>query len=52
MSRDHFSKMMRTPYFQTPHYQNESHEAQIEMKIEKKIASIINLFKFKKYKAK
>jgi hypothetical protein len=44
----HFSKMMKSPYFQTNHYHNESKEAQIEMKIEKKIASFLSLFNFKK----
>ena len=52
MSRDHFSKMMKSPYFQSDYFQNESHQAQMEMKIEKRIASIINFFKFKRYKAK
>jgi len=44
--------MMKSPYFQTDHYKNESKEAQIEMKIEKKIASFLSLFNFKRYKAK
>jgi len=44
----HFSKMMSSPYFQTDHYKNESAGPQIEAKIEKKIASFFNIFKFKK----
>jgi hypothetical protein len=52
MPRDHFSKMMKSPYFQTDHYQNESAEALMEARIEKKIASIINMFKLKRYRAK
>lgn len=48
MSRDHFSKMMNSPYFQTDHYKNESEAAIMEAKVEKKIASILNLLKFKK----
>jgi len=42
----HFSKMMQSPYFNTPHYQNESHEALLEAKIENKIASILNKIMF------
>jgi hypothetical protein len=52
MPRDHFSKMMNSPYFQTDHFKNESANAQIEAKIEKKISSIINFFKLKRYRAK
>lgn len=52
MSRDHFSKMMKSPYFQTDHYKNESAGPLIEAKIEKKIISLINIFKFKRYRAK
>lgn len=52
MPRDHFSKMMTSPYFQTDHFKNESNEAQLEARIKKKIASIINVFKFKRYRAK
>lgn len=48
MTRDHFSKMMNSPYFQTDHYKNESEAAIMEAKVEKKIASILNIFKFKK----
>jgi hypothetical protein len=46
MTRDHFSKMMKSPYFQTDHYQNESNEALMEARIEKKIASILNKIMF------
>jgi hypothetical protein len=52
MPRDHFSKMMKSPYFQTDHYQNESAEALLEAKIEKKIYLFIELFKFKKRESK
>lgn len=48
MSRDHFSKMMSSPYFQTDHYKNESEAGKIEARVEQKIASILNLIKFKK----
>jgi hypothetical protein len=46
MTRDHFSKMMKSPYFQTDHYKNESNEALMEARIEKKIASILNKIMF------
>jgi hypothetical protein len=46
MPRDHFSKMMSNPYFQTDHYKNESNEALMEARIEKKIASILNKIMF------
>jgi hypothetical protein len=42
----HFSKMMQSPYFQTDHYKNESNEALMEARIEKKIASILNKIMF------
>jgi hypothetical protein len=42
----HFSKMMKSPYFQTDHFKNESHEALLEAKIEKKITSILNKIMF------
>ena len=48
----HFSKMMQSPYFNTPHYQNESHEALVEAKIEKSISKFFNKFKLKRYRAK
>lgn len=35
MSRDHFSKVMHSPYFQTDHYKNESLGGKLENKIEK-----------------
>ena len=44
----HFSKMMKSPYFQTDHFKYESNEALMEARIEKKLASFINIFKFKK----
>ena len=34
MSRDHFSKVMHSPYFQTDHYENESETRNLERKIE------------------
>jgi len=40
--------MMQSPYFNTPHYQNESEAAKIEAKIERKFYALINFFKFKK----
>jgi len=52
MTRYHFSQMMKSPYFQTDHYRNESHEAQLEMKIENAISKFFNKFKLKRYKAK
>jgi hypothetical protein len=52
MPRDHFSKMMKSPYFQTDHYQNESEASKIEAKIENKIYLFIELFKFKKRESK
>jgi len=52
MPRDHFSKMMSSPYFQTDHYKNESEAAKIEAKIEKKISLFIDILKFKRHKAK
>ena len=48
----HFSKMMNSPYFQSEHYKNESANAQIEAKIEKKISLFIDILKFKRHKAK
>jgi len=38
--------MMSSPYFQTDHYKNESNEALMEARIEKKIASILNKIMF------
>lgn len=46
MPRDHFSKMMSSPYFQTDHYKNESEAAMYEARIEKKIASILKKIMF------
>ena len=34
MTRDHFSKVMHSPYFQTDHYENESAGGKLEKKIE------------------
>lgn len=34
MTRDHFSKVMQSPYFQSDHYREESHAGKIEKKIE------------------
>lgn len=34
MTRDHFSKVMHSPYFQTDHYQNESPSGMMETRIE------------------
>jgi hypothetical protein len=34
MTRDHFSKVMHSPYFQTDHYKNESPGGTTEAKIE------------------
>lgn len=33
MPRDHFSKMMSSPYFQTEHYRNETFGGRTEQKI-------------------
>jgi hypothetical protein len=35
MTRDHFKKVMHSPYFQTDHYADESVGGNIERKIEK-----------------
>ncbi len=48
MTRDHFNKMMHSPYFQTAHYRDETPGGQMEQKIErilKKILNKINPFK-------
>jgi len=34
MTRDHFNKVMRSPYFQSDHYVNESPGGKMEKKIE------------------
>jgi hypothetical protein len=34
MSRDHFSKVLHSPYFRTDYYQNESPGGKMEKKIE------------------
>jgi hypothetical protein len=46
----HFSKMMQNPYFNTPHYQNESEAAKLEAKIESKIKFVLNKLKFWRWK--
>lgn len=35
MTRDHFNKVMHSPYFQTDHYANESVGGKLERKIER-----------------
>lgn len=45
MPRDHFSKMMRSPYFQTDYYKYESSAGKIEQKIEQRINYIYNKLK-------
>ncbi len=45
MPRDHFSKMMKSPYFQTEHYKNEGPAAKIEMKIENFFTRLFSKFK-------
>ena len=34
MTRDHFSKVMQSPYFQSDHYKNETEGGKCEKKIE------------------
>jgi hypothetical protein len=34
MTRDHFSKSMHSPYFQTDHFKNESEGRNLEKKVE------------------
>jgi hypothetical protein len=34
MTRDHFSKVMQSPYFQSDHYREDSHAGKMEGKIE------------------
>jgi hypothetical protein len=41
MTRDHFSKQMSNPYFQTKHYEEESVGTELEKSIEKKISKLI-----------
>ena len=45
MTRDHFSKVMRNPYFQTEHYKNESNATFHERKIESFLKKILGKFK-------
>jgi hypothetical protein len=49
MTRDHFNKVMHSPYFQTDHYANESVGSKLEIKIERFFNRI---FKGKKKKKK
>ena len=42
MTRDHFSKVMQNPYFQSAHYQNDTNGGKMESKIEDKIKKILN----------
>ena len=44
MSRDHFSKAMFSPYFNSPHYQTDSKEGKLERKIEKNIKRVLARF--------
>jgi len=41
MGRDHFSKAMFSPYFNSTHYKTDSVERKLERKIEKKIKQIL-----------
>jgi hypothetical protein len=45
MTRDHFSKVMQSPYFRSRHYQEDSHAGKLEGKIENFLKK---LFKRKK----
>jgi hypothetical protein len=47
MARDHFSKQMSNPYFQTKHYREESAAANMEKKIESRINKILKILKLK-----
>jgi hypothetical protein len=38
MSRDHFSKMMQSPYFRTEHFKNESIGTELERNIQDKLS--------------
>jgi hypothetical protein len=52
MTRDHFSKQMSNPYFQTKHYREESAAAQIEINLENKIKSFFKKFRMLRLKRK
>jgi hypothetical protein len=45
MSRDHFAKVFKSPYFQSEHYKNDSESRSMEKMIEKKIKSILKFIK-------
>jgi hypothetical protein len=48
MTRDHFNKMMHSPYFQSAHYRDETVGGQMEQKFERileKMLKKINPFK-------
>jgi len=48
MTRDHFNKMMHSPYFQSAHYRDETVGGQMEQKFERMIEKMlkkINPFK-------
>jgi len=45
MTRDHFSKVMQSPYFRSRHYQEDSHAGKLEAKVENFLKKI---FKRKK----
>lgn len=44
MGRDHFKQSMFSPYFNSHHYKTDSHEGQIERKIEKRLKKILAKF--------
>lgn len=46
MPRDHFSNMMKSPYFRTQHFKDESVGTQAERKIEAKLSLIKNKIMF------
>lgn len=41
MARDHFKKVMFSPYFNSKYYQTESPEGKLERKIEKNIKRVL-----------
>jgi len=44
MGRDHFKKVMFSPYFNSHHYKTDSHEGRLERKIEKQVKKILAKF--------
>lgn len=44
MGRDHFKKVMFSPYFNSHHYKTDSREGRIERKIEKQVKKILAKF--------